>query len=309
MKLFDGLKKLKEGLSKTRENIVSKISEVVTRKAQIDENTLDELEEILIGGDLGTSLSEKLIANTKSALFKEQDRSVDRVKEILKDELTKLIAPRNGFSVDTPKENAVKIKIILVIGVNGSGKTTTIGKLAYKFINEGKKVIIGSADTFRAAANDQLKTWVNRAGADLIEDISKDPSAVVYETIQKAKADNYDLVLIDTAGRLHNNKNLMLELNKINGVIGNLIPGAPDESFLVVDGNSGQNAIKQYEEFSKYSKLSGIIITKLDGTAKGGSVLQIAAEKNIPIRFIGLGEGIEDLQEFNPSEFVNALFS
>jgi fused signal recognition particle receptor len=180
--------------------------------------------------------------------------------------------------------------------------------LAYKYKTEGKKVIIGSADTFRAAANDQLKSWASRAGVDLIEDISKDPSAVVYETVKSALANNYQIVLIDTAGRLHNNKNLMLELNKINGVISNLIPGAPHECLLVVDGNSGQNAIMQFEEFNKYSNLTGVIITKLDGTAKGGSVLQVASEKNIPIRYIGLGEGIEDIQEFNAEEFVDAMF-
>ena len=182
-------------------------------------------------------------------------------------------------------------------------------KLANKFRSEGKKVIIGSADTFRAAANDQLKSWATKAGVDLIEDISKDPSAVVYETVQSALVKDYDIVLIDTAGRLHNNKNLMLELNKITGVISYLLPAAPHECLLVVDGNSGQNAIKQFEEFNKYANLTGVIITKLDGTAKGGSVLQIAAEKNIPIRYIGIGEGIEDLHEFDPEEFVNALFT
>ncbi|MFA7229325.1 MAG: signal recognition particle receptor subunit alpha, partial [Melioribacteraceae bacterium] len=203
MKLFDNLKKLKDGLTKTRENIVTKIAEVVTRKAKIDETTLDDLEEILISSDLGSSLTERLINNTKSALFKEDDRTIDNVKEILKKELIKLIAPQQNPLSDRPDEISKKIKIYLIIGINGSGKTTTIGKLAYKFRSEGKKVIIGSADTFRAAANDQLKTWAERAGVDLIEDISKDPSAVVYETIQRAITDKYEIVLIDTAGRLH----------------------------------------------------------------------------------------------------------
>ncbi len=308
MKLFSNLKKLKEGLTRTRENLTTKISEVITRKVKIDENTLDDLEEILINSDLGSKLTEQLISNAKSALFKEHDRTLDKIKEILKKELVKLIQPQDKkTSADLlPDQN--KVKIILIIGINGSGKSTTIGKLAYKYKTEGKRVIIGSADTFRAAANEQLKSWATKAGVDLIEDISKDPSAVVYETVKSALLNNYEIVLIDTAGRLHNNKNLMLELNKINGVISNLIPGAPHECLLVVDGNSGQNAIMQFEEFNKYSNLTGVIITKLDGTAKGGSVLQIASEKNIPIRYIGLGEGMEDLQEFNAEEFVDAMF-
>ena len=309
MKLFTSLKKLKDGLAKTRESIATKISEVITRKAKIDEGTLEDLEEILISSDLGSGLTEQLINNAKSALLKEEDRTLENIKEILKKELIKLIVPQIPDSIDSAKLPLNKLQVILIIGINGSGKSTTIGKLAHKYKSEGRKVIIGSADTFRAAANDQLKSWANKAGVDLIEDISKDPSAVVYETIQSALKNDYNVVLIDTAGRLHNNKNLMLELNKITGVISNLIPGAPDECLLVVDGNSGQNAIKQFEEFNKYAVLSGVIITKLDGTAKGGSVLQIASEKKIPIRYIGIGEGIEDLQEFNPEEFVNAMFS
>jgi len=308
MNLFSNLKKLKEGLTRTRENLTTKISEVITRKVKIDENTLDDLEEILINSDLGSKLTEQLINNAKSALLKEQERTLDKIKEILKKELVKLIQPQDKKTSADSLSDQNKVKIILIIGINGSGKSTTIGKLAYKYKTEGKKVIIGSADTFRAAANEQLKSWATKAGVDLIEDISKDPSAVVYETVKSALTNNYEIVLIDTAGRLHNNKNLMLELNKINGVISNLIPGAPHECLLVVDGNSGQNAIMQFEEFNKYSNLTGVIITKLDGTAKGGSVLQIASEKNIPIRYIGLGEGMEDLQEFNAEEFVDAMF-
>lgn len=308
MGLFSNLKKLKDGLTKTRESIATKISEVITGKVKIDEETIDDLEEILISSDIGSELTEQLINNTKSSLLKEQNRSVEIIKELLKKELLKIIIP-NTPSVSShrniPKD---KLHVILIIGINGSGKSTTIGKLAHKYKSEGKKVIIGSADTFRAAANDQLKSWAAKAGVDLIEDISKDPSAVVYETVQSALSKDYDIVLIDTAGRLHNNKNLMLELNKITGVISNLLPGAPHECLLVVDGNSGQNAIKQFVEFNKFANLSGVIITKLDGTAKGGSVLQISSANKIPIRYIGVGEGIEDLQEFDPEEFVNALF-
>ncbi len=308
MKLFSNLKKLKDGLTRTRESIATKISEVITRKAKIDEGTLEDLEEILISSDLGSGLTEQLINNAKSSLFKEQDRTLEKIKEILKNELLKLIPPQSRDFRDNSNIPLNKVQVILIIGINGSGKSTTIGKLAHKYKSKGKKVIIGSADTFRAAANDQLKSWATKAGVDLIEDISKDPSAVVYETVQSALSKNYDIVLIDTAGRLHNNKNLMLELNKIIGVISNLLPGAPHECLLVVDGNSGQNVIRQFEEFNKFANLTGVIITKLDGTAKGGSVLQIASEKKIPIRYIGIGEGIEDLQEFDPEEFVNALF-
>lgn len=308
MKLFSNLKKLKDGLTRTRENIATKISEVITRKVKIDDETLDDLEEILISSDLGSELTEQLINNAKSALLKEQDRTLEKIKEIFKKELINLLHPQTQNPLDISTGTLNKPQIILIIGINGSGKSTTIGKLSYKFKSEGKKVIIGSADTFRAAANDQLKSWASKAGVDLIEDISRDPSAVVYETVQSALTKNYDIVLIDTAGRLHNNKNLMLELNKITGVISNLVPGAPHECLLVVDGNSGQNAIKQFEEFNKFARLTGVIITKLDGTAKGGSVLQIASTKNIPIRYIGIGEGIEDLQEFDPEEFVSAFF-
>lgn len=308
MKLFSNLKKLKDGLTRTRESIATKISEVITRKAKIDEGTLEDLEEILISCDLGSGLTEQLINNAKSSLFKEQDRTLEKIKEILKNELLKLIPPQSRDFRDNSNIPLNKVQVILIIGINGSGKSTTIGKLAHKYKSEGNKVIIGSADTFRAAANDQLKSWATKAGVDLIEDISKDPSAVVYETVQSALSKNYDIVLIDTAGRLHNNKNLMLELNKITGVISNLLPGAPHECLLVVDGNSGQNVIRQFEEFNKFANLTGVIITKLDGTAKGGSVLQIASAKKIPIRYIGIGEGIEDLQEFDPEEFVNALF-
>ncbi len=307
MKLLSKLKQLKDGLTKTRENITTKISEVITGKVKIDEDTLEDLEEILISSDLGSELTEQLINNAKSSLLKEQDRTTDKIKEILRRELSKLITPQIINSEDDSSSASQGLHVILIIGINGSGKSTTIGKLAYKYKSAGKKVIIGSADTFRAAANDQLKSWSIKAGVDLIEDISKDPSAVVYETVQSALSKKYDVVLIDTAGRLHNNKNLMLELNKITGVISNLLPGAPHECLLVVDGNSGQNAIRQFEEFNKYAKLSGVVITKLDGTAKGGSVLQIASSNNIPIRYIGVGEEIEDLQEFNAEEFVSAF--
>lgn len=309
MKLLSNLKKLKDGLAKTRESIATKISEVITRKAKIDEGTVDDLEEILISSDLGSTLTEKLINNTKSALLNEKERTLEKIKDILKKELIKLIVSQNPTVLNNDSITSNKLQVILIIGINGSGKSTTIGKLAHKYKNEGKRVIIGSADTFRAAANEQIKSWASKAGVDIVEDFSKDPSAVVYETIQSALKNDYNVVLIDTAGRLHNNKNLMLELNKITGVISNLIPGAPDECLLVVDGNSGQNAIKQFEEFNKYAALSGVVITKLDGTAKGGSVLQIASEKKIPIRYIGIGERIEDLQKFDPEEFVNAMFS
>lgn len=301
--------KLKKSLTKTRDSIVSKISEAVTRRAQIDGKTIEEIEDILISSDLGSELTGKIINNAKTILLKEKDRTIDRIKEILKDELVKLLIPSAYQEDFSPSISNTKPYLILVVGINGSGKTTTIGKLAYNYKSAGNKVIIGSADTFRAAANDQLKSWAGKAGVDIIEDIAKDPAAVVFETITTAKEKEYDVVLIDTAGRLHNNKNLMQELNKIRSVASNLLQAAPNECLLVIDGNSGQNALQQALEFNKHIVITGIIITKLDGTAKGGAIFRIVTELKIPIRFIGIGEGIDDLQKFDAVEFVNAIFS
>jgi fused signal recognition particle receptor len=299
--------KLKEGLSKTREKIFNSITETVTGKAVIDEMTLDQIEEILLGSDIGFDTTVKIIESVKKNLKSEKDRSGENIIEIVKQELTEvlLVTKPNGKELLESKPY-----IILIIGVNGVGKTTTIGKLANNYKKIGKKVIVGAADTFRAAANEQLEIWAKRADVDIIQSLKgTDPSSVVFETVKKSVDENYDIVLIDTAGRLHNKTNLMNELDKIRRVIKKLLPDAPHETLLIVDGNTGQNAILQAEEFSKVTDISGLVITKLDGTAKGGVVFQIVAKQNIPVKFIGIGEGIDDLQEFDSKTFVEAIFN
>jgi fused signal recognition particle receptor len=309
MSLFKNfnLNKLKEGLSKTRDKIFNSITETVTGKAVIDELTLDQIEEILLGSDIGFDTTEKIIESVKRNLKSEKDRSGENIIEIVKQELTEVlsITKSNGKEL-----SANKPYIILIVGVNGVGKTTTIGKLANNYKKIGKKVIVGAADTFRAAANEQLEIWAKRADVDIIQSLKgTDPSSVVFETVKKSLDENYDVVLIDTAGRLHNKTNLMNELDKIRRVIKKLLPDAPHETLLIVDGNTGQNAILQAEEFAKVTNISGLVITKLDGTAKGGVVFQIVAKQHIPVKFIGVGEGIDDLQEFDTKAFVEAIFN
>lgn len=299
--------KLKEGLSKTRDKIVNSITETVTGKAVIDEVTLDQIEEILLSSDIGFDTTEKIIESVKRNLKSEKDRSGENIIEIVKQALTEVLSIANSNGKEL---SAKKPYIILIVGVNGVGKTTTIGKLANNYKKIGKKVIVGAADTFRAAANEQLEIWAKRAEVDIIQSLKgTDPSSVVFETVKKSLDENYDIVLIDTAGRLHNKTNLMNELDKIRRVIKKLLPDAPHETLLIVDGNTGQNAILQAEEFSKVTDISGLVITKLDGTAKGGVVFQIVSKQNIPVKFIGVGEGIDDLQEFDSKAFVEAIFT
>lgn len=309
MSLFKNfnLNKLKEGLNKTREKILNSITETVTGKAVIDEMTLEKIEEILLSSDIGFDTTEKIIESVKRNLKSEKDRSGDKIIDLIKEELTAVLSVANSSG----KELSInKPYIILIVGVNGVGKTTTIGKLANNYKKIGKKVIVGAADTFRAAANEQLEIWAKRADVDIIQSLKgTDPSSVVFETVKRAIDESYDLVLIDTAGRLHNKTNLMNELDKIRRVIKKLLPDAPHETLLIVDGNTGQNAILQAEEFAKVTNISGLIITKLDGTAKGGVVFQIVAKQNIPVRFIGVGEGLDDLQEFDSKAFIEAIFS
>lgn len=302
--------KLKDGLTKTRDKIFNKISETVTGKAVIDEITLEEMEEILITSDIGFDLAMKIVEEVRKRLKSEKDRSGENVlaivKEVLEDELAHSISSREY----QPDVEAYKPFVILIVGVNGAGKTTTIGKLAHNFKMSGWKVVVGAADTFRAAANEQLEIWAERAGVPIIsKHQGADPSSVAYETIEEAIRINADVVMIDTAGRLHTKVNLMEELKKIKNVIAKKLPYAPNEIFLVVDGTTGQNAVQQGKEFTKVTELSGLIVTKLDGTAKGGVIFQICRELSVPVRYIGVGEGIEDLQNFDPKMYVEAIFS
>jgi len=311
MKFFSNinLNRLKEGLSKTRDKLVTKITETFSGKAVIDDYTLNELEKILISSDLSSELAEKIINNLKINLKTEKDRTLSNILELLKNELLKILnTEQTNISSDGFKDK-VKPYVILIVGVNGVGKTTTIGKLARNFKKAGNKVIVGAADTFRAAANEQLDIWAQRAGVEIIQqNKGADPSSVAFETVKKAVDENYDIVLIDTAGRLHSKVNLMNELNKINKAIGKVLQGAPQDTYLVLDATLGQNAIVQAEEFSKVTKLTGLIITKLDGTAKGGTIFQICEAHKTPVKYIGIGEKIDDLQTFDPKLFVDALF-
>ncbi len=311
MGLFNNINfdKLKSGLSKTRNKIVNTLNETVSGKAVIDNATLDEIEEILITSDMGMDTAERIIESARIKLREGKDRSGAGVIDAVKNELVNVL--KISPDADEKNKNIDNFKpfVILVVGINGAGKTTTIGKLAYNYKKAGQKVIIGAADTFRAAANEQLEIWAGRAGVELVrKDTGADPSSVAYETINTAIKEKYDIVLIDTAGRLHNKANLMEELKKIKKSSAKLLPYAPNETLLVLDGNTGQNALVQAEEFSKVTDITGLVITKLDGTAKGGVVFQICAKQKVPVKYIGVGEGIDDLQNFNPAMFVSAIF-
>ena len=311
MNLFDNINfsKLKNGLSKTRSKIVNTISETVTRKAVLDDKTLDEIEEILITSDIGFETTEKIIESSRERLHKEKDRSKINILESVKKELIEVLKTEKKTGMNGEEISKHKPYVILVVGINGAGKTTTIGKLAYNFKKAGLKVIVAAADTFRAAANEQLDIWAERAGVEILhKGNGADPSSVAFDTIKKAVKEKFDIVLIDTAGRLHNKAHLMEELNKIKRVSGKIIEYAPNETLLVLDGTTGQNALVQAEQFSKVTDISGLVITKLDGTAKGGVVFQICSKQQIPVKYIGVGEGIDDLQTFDPELFVAALF-
>ncbi|MEI7812516.1 MAG: signal recognition particle-docking protein FtsY [Ignavibacteria bacterium] len=311
MNLFKNinLNKLKDGLTKTRDKLVAKISETITGKAKLDDELLDELEEILITGDIGFDTAGKIIENTRIKLKAEKDRSKLNVMDVIKSEMTGILDSYNTDS-EFKRLDDIKPFVILIVGVNGAGKTTTVGKLAYNYKQAGLKVMIGSADTFRAAANEQLEIWSQRAGVDIVQRaIGTDPSAVAFDTVTTAIRKNVDVVLIDTAGRLHTKNNLMEELKKIKKVISKVSGNAPHETFLVLDGNTGQNALVQAEKFSHVTDISGLILTKLDGTAKGGVVFQICSQQKIPVKYIGVGEGIDDLQTFEAKSFVEALFT
>ena len=309
MNLFKNfnLDKLKDGLSKTRAKLLNSLNETISGKAFIEEDFLEKLEEILISSDIGFDVADKIINQTRIKLKNEKDRSDTNIIRIVKEKLISIFDSENY----TPNEIVnLKMKpyVILIIGVNGVGKTTTIGKLANNIRNSGLEVIVGAADTFRAAASEQLNVWAERAKVKIVQKPGGDPSSVAFEAITIALEEHKDVVIIDTAGRLHNKSNLMEELNKIKRVISKKIPNAPHETLLVLDGNTGQNAIMQTEEFSKVTNITGLVVTKLDGTAKGGVIFQICDKLKIPVKYIGVGEGIDDLQNFDPKAFVSAIF-
>ncbi len=304
------LDKLKSGLAKTKSKLFDGIKEAVSTKAVIDEDILDELEELLITSDIGVDAATTIIENTRAELYYENDRSKVNITQIIQNELKDVLIEDENSDSNPYEIGDKRPHVVLVVGVNGAGKTTTVGKLAHNYKKAGLNVLIASADTFRAAANEQLEVWAKRAGVKIIQkETGADPSSVVFESLEHAKSNNVDVVLIDTAGRLHTKSNLMKELEKIRTVITKVIPHAPNEVFLVLDGNSGQNALVQAKEFSKATNLTGLIITKLDGTAKGGVIFQISAVQKIPIKYIGVGEGIDDLQDFDAKTFIEALFS
>ena len=297
-------KRLVEGLTKTRNNIVSGIDSIFSGFSAIDEDFYEEIEEILIMGDLGINATTAIIEDLKQKVKEQHIKEPSACKQLLIDSIK---AQMNV--VETAYEFENRQSVVLVIGVNGVGKTTSIGKLAGKLKDQGKKVILAAADTFRAAAGEQLTEWAHRAGVEIISgQEGSDPAAVVYDAIQASKARHADVLLCDTAGRLHNKKNLMAELGKINRVIDREYPEAYRETLVVLDGTTGQNALAQARQFSEIADITGIILTKLDGTAKGGIAVAIHSELGIPVKYIGVGESIDDLQKFDADEFVNALF-
>jgi fused signal recognition particle receptor len=296
--------RLKESLSKTRQGLVEKIENLITGRQVIDESLYEELEEALIGADVGVETSLELMETLRRRVKEQKLRDPARLKPLLQE----LITDELGTG-DSSLNRGGPPTVILVVGVNGVGKTTTIGKLAYYYKTRGERVLLGAADTFRAAAIDQLEIWGRRVGVDVIKHREgSDPAAVAYDALQAARARKMDMLIIDTAGRLHTKSNLMEELKKIRRVLGRELPGAPHEVLLVLDATTGQNAISQARLFSEATGVTGIVLTKLDGTARGGVIIGIRRMLNIPVKFIGIGEGVEDLQPFNPQEFAAALF-
>lgn len=301
---------LDQGLSKTKESVFAKLTRAVAGKAKVDEEVLDNLEEVLITSDVGVETTLRIIDRIEKRVAQDKYVGTAELNQILKEEIASLLAENNS-DTSSAFDDVLPTKpyVIMVVGVNGVGKTTTIGKLAYQFTKAGKKVYLGAADTFRAAAVDQLVIWGERAGVPVIKQkMGADPASVAFDTIASAKANDADVVIIDTAGRLHNKVNLMNELTKIKNVMQKVVPDAPHEVLLVLDGSTGQNAFEQAKQFTKATNVSALAITKLDGTAKGGVVIGISDQFKIPVKYIGLGEGIEHLQVFDKNEFVASLF-
>ena len=300
MGFFD---KLKNGLNKTKTSFDEKINNVFKNFRKVDEDFLDELEEVLIMSDIGMDTSVKIISNLRERIKKEKIQDEEDVKQALREEMQKILDV-----TDIELHLNTKPSVILVVGVNGVGKTTSIGKMANRLAKDGKKVVVAAADTFRAAAVEQLEIWAKRAGADIVKrDEGVDPASVVYDAIKKTKENGADVLIVDTAGRLHNKKYLMDELNKIQKVINKEMPDADKEVLLVIDGTTGQNAISQVKAFKQETDITGIVLTKLDGTAKGGVVIGIVEENKIPVKFIGVGEQIDDMEIFNSEDFVKAI--
>ncbi len=302
---------LDKGLEKSSTSFFSKLSKAIVGKSKVDEEVLDSLEEILIGSDVGIDTTMKIIDRIKARVTRDKYVGTDELDRILKEEIAMLLSEdKTNAHDDFDSPPGVKPYVLMVVGVNGVGKTTTIGKLAARFSKKGKQVILGAADTFRAAAVDQLKLWGQRIGVPVIaKGMNTDPSAVAFEAVQEGLKQGMDVIIIDTAGRLHTKTNLMAELSKIKRAIQKVIPDAPHDVLLVLDGSTGQNAIIQAREFTKATNVTSLAITKLDGTAKGGVVLGISEEFKIPVKYIGVGEGVDDLQVFNKIEFVNSLFN
>lgn len=310
--LFSNKKKetLDKGLEKTKESVFGKLARAVAGKSTVDDDVLDDLEEVLITSDVGVETTVKIIRRIEERVARDKYVSTNELNRILREEIAILLSENHSDDLagwDLPADH--KPYVILVVGVNGVGKTTTIGKLAYQFKKAGKKVMLGAADTFRAAAVEQICIWGERVGVPVVkQQMGSDPASVAFDTLQSAKANGADVVLIDTAGRLHNKVNLMNELKKIKDVMKKVMPEAPDEVMLVLDGSTGQNAFEQAKQFSAVTNISSLAITKLDGTAKGGVVIGISDQLKVPVKYIGLGEGMEDLQLFNKTEFVDSLF-
>jgi len=310
MAFFETLTKLKAGLAKTRDSIVNKVQRLAATKSKIDDELLNQLEEILIAGDVGVETSNLILTNLKQRVKETKYESTAQLVALLKEEVAAIL------HIKDDKEPSLAIlpevskpHVIMVVGVNGVGKTTTIGKMAYQYRQAGYKVVIGAADTFRAAANEQLEIWAKRAGVDIVQQShGSDPAAVAFDAINSAVSKQSDVVIIDTAGRLHTKTNLMEELKKIKRVMDKRLPGAPHEVLLVLDASTGQNGLQQVKHFTAAVNVTGIVLTKLDGTAKGGIVLAISNEMKLPVKFIGIGERIDDLHPFDRRAFVDALF-
>ena len=295
--------KIKSGLQKTRSSISNSVNSIINSFTKIDEELFEELEEILVMSDIGVATSTEICDKMRAKIKETGETDPNNIKSMMKEIIVEMLGDDEGLNLNT------KPSVILVIGVNGVGKTTSIGKISAQLKNDGKNVVLGAADTFRAAAIDQLEVWSQRAGVSMVKSVEgTDPASVVFDTIASAKAKGADVIICDTAGRLHNKKNLMDELAKINRVVSRELPDASIETLLVLDSTTGQNAVNQAKEFKNVTNITGIVLTKLDGTAKGGIIIPIKNELNIPVKYIGVGEGIDDLQPFNAKEFADGIF-